>query len=67
MVLFHKAGKKWLCTIKDLLGLQGLILGAICSSCWESEIVAEPGAHGKLQSLLAWQEKEEEAMSFMED
>lgn len=45
---------------KDLLGLQVLILGAICSSCWESEIFGEPRAHGKLQPLLLWQKKEEE-------
>ena len=67
VVLFYGAGKRWLCTIKDLLGLQVLILSAICSSCRESEIFGEPGAHGKLQSLLLWQEKEEETMSFMED
>ena len=52
---------------RDILGLQVLILGAICSSCWESEISGEPGAHGKLQPLLLGQEKEEETMSFMED
>lgn len=48
VVLFYEAGKRWLCTIKDLLGFQVLILSAICSSCWESEIFGEPGAHGKL-------------------
>lgn len=67
VVLFYEAGKRWPCTKKDILGLQVLILGAICSSCWESEISGEPGAHGKLQPLLLGQEKEEETMSFMED
>lgn len=48
---FYEVSMRWPCTKKNLLRLQVVSLGAVCSRFWESQMsnIGELGACGKLQ------------------